>query len=301
MTMSAKIDAGMNQLPATGMATRDAAKTKATTFQNIVSGPDRNINLAEAALLIAAPEYPELDLNACLQQVDDMATVCRGRLGRSPDPARTLKSLGEYLFQDLGFKGDLQTFNDPRNSFLNEVLKRRCGIPITLSVLYMEVGRRLGLPVHGISFPGHFLVKVEVDGVDRIIDPFSGGAGLDHAELERRLEHVATPKEKWNLEQLLMPASKREILARMLRNLKNIYVNSEDYTRALRIQDLLLDVLPDVPQEIRDRALLHDKLDHLRAAVADYQMYLLMAPDSEDSTRVQGRVSELRQSLQRLH
>lgn len=301
MTMSAKIDAGMNQLPATGMATRDAAKTKATTFQNIVSGPDRNINLAEAALLIAAPEYPELDLNACLQQVDDMATVCRGRLGRSPDPARTLTTLGEYLFQDLGFKGDLQTFNDPRNSFLNEVLKRRCGIPITLSVLYMEVGRRLGLPVHGISFPGHFLVKVEVDGVDRIIDPFSGGAGLDHAELERRLEHVATPKEKWNLEQLLMPASKREILARMLRNLKNIYVNSEDYTRALRIQDLLLDVLPDVPQEIRDRALLHDKLDHLRAAVADYQMYLLMAPDSEDSTRVQGRVSELRQSLQRLH
>ena len=301
MTMSAKIDAGMNQLPATGMATRDAAKTKATTFQNIVSGPDRNINLAEAALLIAAPEYPELDLNACLQQVDDIATVCRGRLGRSPDPARTLTTLGEYLFQDLGFKGDLQTFNDPRNSFLNEVLKRRCGIPITLSVLYMEVGRRLGLPVHGISFPGHFLVKVEVDGVDRIIDPFSGGAGLDHAELERRLEHVATPKEKWNLEQLLMPASKREILARMLRNLKNIYVNSEDYTRALRIQDLLLDVLPDVPQEIRDRALLHDKLDHLRAAVADYQMYLLMAPDSEDSTRVQGRVSELRQSLQRLH
>ncbi len=301
MTMSAKIDAGMNQLPATGMATRDAAKTNATAFQNIVSGPDRNINLAEAALLIAAPEYPELDLNACLQQVDDMATVCRGRLGRSPDPARTLTTLGEYLFQDLGFKGDLQTFNDPRNSFLNEVLKRRCGIPITLSVLYMEVGRRLGLPVHGISFPGHFLVKVEVDGVDRIIDPFSGGAGLDHAELERRLEHVATPKEKWNLEQLLMPASKREILARMLRNLKNIYVNSEDYTRALRIQDLLLDVLPDVPQEIRDRALLHDKLDHLRAAVADYQMYLLMAPDSEDSTRVQGRVSELRQSLQRLH
>ena len=301
MTMSAKIDAGMNQLPVTGMATRDAAKTKATAFQNIVSGPDRNINLVEAALLIAAPEYPDLDINACLQQLDDMATVCRGRLGPSPDSARTLTTLGEHLFLDVGFKGDLQTFNDPRNSFLNEVLKRRRGIPITLSVLYMEVGRRLGLPVHGISFPGHFLVKVEVDGVERVIDPFSGGAVLDHAELERRLEHVTTPKEKWNLGQLLMPAGKREILARMLRNLKNIYVNSEDYTRALRIQDLLLDVQPDVPREVRDRALLHDKLDHLRAAVADYQMYLLLAPDSEDSARVQGRISELRQSLQRLH
>ncbi|OGT80479.1 MAG: hypothetical protein A3H91_14230 [Gammaproteobacteria bacterium RIFCSPLOWO2_02_FULL_61_13] len=267
----------------------------------MVSGPDRNINLAEAALLIAAPEYPDLDINACLQQLDDMATVCRGRLGPSPDSARTLTALGEHLFLDVGFKGDLQTFNDPRNSFLNEVLKRRRGIPITLSVLYMEVGRRLGLPVHGISFPGHFLVKVEVDGVERVIDPFSGGAVLDHAELERRLEHVTTPKEKWNLGQLLMPAGKREILARMLRNLKNIYVNSEDYTRALRIQDLLLDVQPDVPREVRDRALLHDKLDHLRAAVADYQMYLLLAPDSEDSARVQGRISELRQSLQRLH
>ncbi len=280
---------------------RDAAKLKATAFQNIVSGPDRNINLAEAALLIAAPEYPGLDLSACLQQLDDMATVCRGRLGSSPDAAHTLTALGGYLFRDLGYKGDLQTFTDPRNSFLNEVLQRRRGIPITLSVVYMEVGRRLGLPVHGVSFPGHFLVKVEVDGVDRVIDPFSAGAELDHAELERRLEHVASPKEKWDLEQLLTPASKRDILARMLRNLKNIHVNSEDYTRALRIQDLLLDLQPDAPNEVRDRALLHDKLDHLRAAVADYQMYLLLAPESGDSARVQGRISELRQSLQRLH
>lgn len=283
------------------MATRDAAKTKATAFQNIVSGPDGNINLAEAALLIAAPEYPGLDINACLQQLDDMATVCRGRLGPSPGPARTLVTLGEYLFRDSGFHGDLKTFTDPRNSFLNEVLQRRCGIPITLSVLYMEVGRRLGLPVHGVSFPGHFLVKVDADGLERVIDPFSAGAVLDHGELERRLEHVATPKEKWNLEKLLTPASKRDIIARMLRNLKNIYVNSEDFARALRIQDLLLEVQPDAPQEVRDRALLHDKLDHMRAAVADYQMYLLLAPESGDHERVAGRISALRQSLQRLH
>ena len=301
MRMSAKIGTGMDQLPAARMAMKDAAMTKATHFQNIVSGPDRNINLAEAALLIAAPEYPDLDISACLQQLDDMATVCRGRLGPSPDPARTLLTLREYLFQDFGFQGDLQTFTDPRNSFLNEVLRRRCGIPITLSVVYMEVGRRLGLPVHGVSFPGHFLVKVEVDGLERVIDPFSAGAVLDHAELERRLQHVTTPKEKWNLERLLTPASKRDIIARMLRNLKNIYVNSEDYARALRIQNLLLDVQPDAPQEVRDRALLHDKLDHLRAAVADYQMYLLLAPESDDSLRVQGRISALRQSLQRLH
>jgi regulator of sirC expression with transglutaminase-like and TPR domain len=165
----------------------------------------------------------------------------------------------------------------------------------------MEVGRRLGVPVHGVSFPGHFLVKVEVDGVDRVIDPFSGGAVLDRAELERRLEHVAAPKDKWDLEQLLKPASKRDVLARILRNLKNIHVNSEDYARALRIQELLLAIRPDAPHEVRDRALLHDKLDHMRAAVEDYQMYLLLAPESEDSTRVQGRISALRQSLQRLH
>jgi len=109
------------------------------------------------------------------------------------------------------------------------------------------------------------------------------------------------PTEKWNLEQLLAPASKRDILARMLRNLKNIHVNSEDYARALRIQDLLLAIQPDAPTEVRDRALMHDKLDHMRAAVEDYQMYLLLAPDSGDSMRVQGRISALRQSLQRLH
>ncbi|MBI1732327.1 MAG: tetratricopeptide repeat protein [Gammaproteobacteria bacterium] len=273
----------------------------ATNFQNIVSGPDGNINLAQAALLIAAPEYPDLNMDACLQQLDDMATVCRGRLTMPGAQPQALAALGEYLFRDLGFRGDLRTFNDPRNSFLNEVLQRRRGIPITLSLVYLEVGRRIGLTIHGVSFPGHFLVKAAVDGTERIIDPFSGGPILDQAELERRLGHLTTPPEGWNLRRLLAPATNREIIARMLRNLKNIYVNGEDFPRALRIQDMLLMVMPEAPQEVRDRALLHDRLDHFRAAVADYQTYLLLAPDADDSTRVQGRISALRQSMQRLH
>ncbi len=272
-----------------------------TRFRKVVSVADGNFNLAEAALLIAAPEYPGLDINACLQSLDDMATVCRGRLGSSPGHAQTLVALGDFLFRDLGFHGDLKTFTDPRNSFLNEVLQRRCGIPISLSVVYMEVGRRLGLPVHGISFPGHFLVKVEIEGGERVVDPFGAGAVLERAELEQRLENVAAPQGQWNLEQLLAPASKSEIVTRMLRNLKNIYVNADDYTRALRIQELILAVQPDAPRELRDRALLHDKMDYLRAAVADYQTYLLLAPDAEDGARVRDRISALRQSLQRLH
>jgi regulator of sirC expression with transglutaminase-like and TPR domain len=219
----------------------------------------------------------------------------------APGESRLVAALREYLFHEVGLRGDLKTFNDPRNSFLNEVLKRRLGIPISLSVVYMEVGRRIGLRVHGISFPGHFLVKVDVDGVERVIDPFTGGAVLDEPELRRRLEAIAAPRDGWNLARLLVPASNREILARMLRNLKNTYVNGEDFTRALRIQNLLLTVLPDAPQEVRDRGLLHDRLDHLRAAVEDYKSYLILAPDAGDSGRIQGRISALRQSLQRLH
>lgn len=270
-------------------------------FTEIVSGPDANINLAAAALAIAAPEYPGLDESGCLQELDDMATVCRGRLGVGAGPAQTLAVLGEFLFRELGFRGDLATFNDPRNSFLNEVLRRRQGIPITLSLVYLEVGRRLGLPVQGISFPGHFLVKVDVDGAARVIDPFSGGAILDDTEIDRRLAQVSAPADGWNRARVLASASHRDIIVRMLRNLKHIYVNGEDTARALRIMNLVLAVFPDLPQELRERAYLHDKLDYLRAAVTDYQHYLLVAPDCEDGLHVRERIIALRQSLQRLH
>lgn len=270
-------------------------------FGEIVSGPDGDINLAAAALAIAAPEYPGLDRDACLQQLDDMATVCRARLGADAGTARTLAVLGEYLFQELGFHGDLRTFTDPRNSYLNEVLQRHRGIPITLSLVYMEVGRRLGVPVQGVSFPGHFLVRVDVDGMRRVIDPFSGGIILEDAELQRRLEQATAQGARRSLGGALAPANHRDIIVRMLRNLKNIYVNGEDTGRALRIMDFILTVYPEFPQELRDRAYLYDRLDHLRAALADYQKYLLLDPDCEDHLHVQHRIHALRQSLQRLH
>ncbi len=270
-------------------------------FAEIVSGPDANINLAAAALAIAAPEYPGLDEAACLAQLDDMAAVCRGRLAADAAPARTLAVLGEVLFREQRFLGDLEHFNDPRNSFLNEVLARRRGIPITLSLVYMEVGRRLGLPVQGVSFPGHFLVKVVVDDIERVIDPFSGGAVLDQAEIERRLAQLSAPPEGWDMSRVLAAASRREILVRMLRNLKHIYVNQEDSARTLRVMDLILTVNPAIRQELRERAYLHDRMDYLRAAVEDYQTYLLVAPDCEDAVHVQDRIHDLRQSLQRLH
>lgn len=267
----------------------------------IVSGPDAGINLAAAALAVAAPEYPGLDAESCLQQLEDMATVCRLRLGDEPGMARKLAVLGEYLFHDLGFQGDLQNFTDPRNSYLNEVLQRRRGIPITLSLVYLEVGRRLGVPVQGVSFPGHFLVRVDVDDIPRIIDPFSGGAVLGDAELEKRLEQAAPQGEQRDLSRALAPASRRDIIVRMLRNLKNIYVNGEDMARALRIMNFILVVYPEFPRELRDRAYLYDRLDHLHAALADYQTYLLLDPECADHLHVQQRIHALRQSLQRLH
>ena len=274
----------------------------AERFEDIVSGPDENINLAGAALLIARQEYPDLDIEACLRRIEFMAEECRRRIGADPGCARVIERMNEYLFVELGFRGDLTTFNDPRNSFLNEVIERRQGIPISLSVIYIEIGRRLGLPVHGISFPGHFLVRVEAEPGTIILDPFSKGMILDQAELERRLSHFSGRQRRgWDMQQLLVPASSKEILARMLRNLKNLYIEQEDYERALNSVNMILSITPGAPLEIRDRAFIHDQMDHMRAAVGDYERYLLLSPESSDVDSVRMRLADLKDRIGRLH
>lgn len=271
-------------------------------FSDIVSGPDENINLAEAALLIAQREYAGLDPAPYLQRLDYLAEECRSRLALESSPLEIIGVLNSYLFAELRFRGDLKTFNDPRNSYLNDVLDRRQGIPISLSVLYMEVGRRVGLPLQGVSFPGHFVVKVNDGGRDVVLDPFTGGSTLDRTELERRLEHVSSWRHgRGELERVLVAASNKEILARMIRNLKGIYLDSEDYPRALDAVNMILRIAPGAAGEIRDRAHIHDQLDHLRAAIEDYEQYLMLAPESGDQQFVCLRLAELKQSLGRLH
>ena len=272
----------------------------AERFADMVSGPDEYINLAEAALLVARLEYPDLEPEQYLLRLDFLAEQCRARLAAAPSTAAVVTVLNDYLFREIGFRGDLQTFNDPRNSYLNEVLDRRMGIPITLSLIYMEIGARLGVRVDGISFPGHFLVRVDhgPDGV--ILDPFGGGHALDRAELQRRLDGIGSAR-NWNLDELLQAASRREIIGRMLRNLKAIYLEREDFPRALESVNLILDVFPQRPEEFLDRARVHERLECVRAAIADYEQYLFLAPAANDAGRVQARLTELKGSAARLH
>lgn len=271
-------------------------------FNDIVTGPDENINLAEAALLIAAIEYPDLDADEYLQQLNHLANEIRLRCGSYSSSEYILDTMNEYLFDDLGFSGNLSEFNDPKNSFLNEVMDRKLGIPISLSVLYMEVGKRLGLEIKGVSFPGHFIVKLVVAGEEIVLDPFADGVALDQDELELRLSHFSKDQEHdWDIKKLLRSATNKEILARMLRNLKGVYIEAEDFERALVIVSFILLVTPDSASDVRERAYLYDQLDCFQSAIDDYKRYLVMTPNADDMVLVQARLMELDRSAQSLH
>ena len=277
-------------------------ETALKDFADIVTGADENINLVEAALVVAANEYPDLDSSVCRQTLEMMADELQLRILGCTSTGDVIAALNGYLFDELGFAGDLSNFNDPRNSYLNDVLERRLGIPLSLSLLYMELGRRIGLCINGVSFPGHFLVRLQQAGVDLVLDPFAGGLVLDEQELRQRLRQFKRGgRADSDLQQLLAPASNRAILARMLRNLKNIYLEAEDFDHALEIANFLLVLLPGDPDEVRDRAHIYDRLDCYRAAIADYQHYLMLQPVADDHPYVQTRLTDLRLSAGRLH
>src|SRR5215207_10544928 len=195
-------------------------------FAQLVSGSEDALDLAEAALLIAQEEHPQLDVSAYLHRLEELAAAVRTRLSESPSPSDIVLNLNIHLFREEGFRGNTSAYYDPANSFLNEVLDRKTGIPITLSVVYIEVGRRLGLPLVGVGFPGHFLVKYTGPEGEVVLDPFLGGLTLDHQQLAHKLQTMYGEQNPLlaQIPQLLAPASKKNILVRMLRNLKGVYL-----------------------------------------------------------------------------
>jgi regulator of sirC expression with transglutaminase-like and TPR domain len=277
--------------------------TSEKRWKEIVAGPEEDIDLVEAALLIAAPEYPELDIDAYRARLAELAVALKRRLRRDIGPAETLIALNRFLFEELGFRGNAEDYYDPRNSFLNEVLDRRLGIPITLALIYVEVGRRLGLALHGVAFPGHFLVKCTVrDGVV-VLDPYARGASLRLEDLQQRLRVLrggAAPPAQV-VQQLLAAAGKKSILARMLRNLKSIYRERRDPARALSAADRIIQLEPASAEDYRDRAAIYLDLECFRAALSDYRNYLMLRPGAEDAAIVRGKVAELQQLAARLN
>ncbi len=262
-------------------------------FAHLVTQPDAAIDLAEATLLIAKEEYPDLDVAAYLARLDAMADDVRDAAGASPDPYRLVAGLSEHLFQRLGFRGNADDYYDPKNSFLNEVLDRRMGIPITLSTLYLEVGRRLGLCVRGAGMPGHFLVKYVGPGEEIVIDPFGGGEIVSPSDCQRILDRIFDGKLRFE-PGMLSVVGTRQILVRMLTNLKAIYFNNEEYGKALSIVERLLILHPQEASEIRDRGLLSCQLRRYAEAIADLERYLRLAPEANDSATIREHLCTLR-------
>jgi regulator of sirC expression with transglutaminase-like and TPR domain len=264
-------------------------------FAQLVSGPEEELDLAEAALLIAQEEHPELDVAAYLRRLDGLAAAVRVRLPQAPEPTDIIHNLNILLFHEEGLTGNESEYYDPRNSFLNEVLDRKRGIPITLSVIYLEVGRRLGLPLAGVGFPGHFLVTYRGADGELVLDPFAGGVTLSREELAQKLRRMYGDANPFlaQIPQLLAPASKKEILLRILRNLKGIYLQQNDFARALAASDRILLVAPDLALEVRDRGAVHQRLGHLQAALQDLRRYLQMAPNAEDTEAVRTLISRM--------
>lgn len=276
----------------------------AQEWRRIAGMRDEDVSLAEGALWIAASEYPDLPIDAYLARLHDMATKLRARLRADVATAEKLLALNHFLFDELGFSGNNDDFYDPRNSFLNEVIERRVGIPITLGVIYIEIGRRIGLGLHGVSFPGHFLVKCALrDGVV-VLDPYSGGVSLGADELQQRLRAAGSPGDVDDaiLGHLLGAASNKEVLGRMLRNLKGIYIDRGDWLRALSASERVIALTPDdAGEEYRDRGSIYLKLECVRAALGDFRTYLRQRPGAEDAAAVGAQIAELAPQVARLN
>jgi regulator of sirC expression with transglutaminase-like and TPR domain len=275
----------------------------AERWNQLAAGPEEEIDLAEAALLIAEPAYPGLDVTGYLVRLTEMAVTLKRRLRGDISPANTLVALNRYLFDELGFRGNAEDYYDPRNSFLNEVLDRRLGIPITLSLVYIEVGRRLGLALHGVAFPGHFLVKCMLRDGAVVLDPYARGLSLGLDDLQQRLRTLrgGAPASDEMVRQLLTAAGRKSILARMLRNLKGIYRERGDLPRAIAAADRIIQLEPGAAEEYRDRAGLYRDMECFRAALSDYRNYLMLRPKAEDAAMVQRHVVELQQIAARLN
>jgi regulator of sirC expression with transglutaminase-like and TPR domain len=267
-------------------------------FTALIERPHGEFRLAEGALLIAQEEYPSLDMPAHLRRLDAMAEVVASRLGLEIDPQHIVAHINAYLFDEQGFRGNQEDYYDTRNSFLNEVITRKTGIPITLSVLYIELARQVGLPIVGISMPGHFLVRYSAQPTVFWIDPYYQGKILSREDCQQRLTDMYGQMLAWS-DVYLQPVSDHAILQRMLYNLKAIYVQQGDQRRALRVVERLLLLRPDGLTEIRDRGLLQAQLGALEAALDDLQHYLQLSPEAPDASLITQHITTLRQHLQR--
>jgi len=251
-------------------------------FRSLTEREDEKINLAEAALVIAATEYAELTPEPWLTILDRLAEHVEADPGSSP--LGNIEALNRMMFEQEKFSGNDEEYDDPRNSFLNDVLERKKGIPITLSLVYMEVARRRRLPVVGVGFPGHFLVKCLGTAGDILIDPYHRGAILTTADCAELLKTHFGAQSELKTEYLL-PASNKQILSRMLNNLKGSYFRQANYPKVLTMIELALTINEDPLPDLRDRGMVYFAMARYADAVADLKTYLTRAPSGDSEAK----------------
>lgn len=273
----------------------------ALDYFKMLIGADDDLPVFEAVTSLDLDRDPGSDLLAPQHEIDRLAQQFLHRLPADCSQIQRLQRLNHYFFRELGFAGNVNHYYDPANSYIQHVMATRRGIPITLAVIYIELARQVGLDMQGISFPGHFLMKLRVPAGDVVIDPFNG-ASLTREELEERLLNYLDEAEELTFATLahcLKTASPRDILTRVLRNLKNLYGEREEWTKLLNVQLRLRTLLPDDISERRDLGITRARLDQREVAIADLEAYLEQRPQAPDAAEVTAWLIRLRDAHRR--
>lgn len=268
------------------------APSARSRFAQCVAVPEHDFDLASASLLIAAEEYLQLSVAPYLRRLDLIAERVRDRLANESAPLVVLQELSRVLFEEERFRGNSEAYYDPRNSFLNDVLDRHLGIPITLSIVYLEVGARLDLPLAGVNFPGHFMLRYEGEALRVLIDPFQNGQLIFEDQAQDLLDRVYGGMVRLQTE-FLLSAEKKDIIIRVLSNLKTIYLNARDDARALAAIERIILVRPSALGEVRDRGMVLARTGRTEEAIFDLEQYLDFAPEAPDAKRVRLLLDEL--------
>jgi regulator of sirC expression with transglutaminase-like and TPR domain len=268
------------------------APSPRSRFTTLAAQPDDTLDLATGALLVAAEEYPQLVPEPYLRRLDLLAERVRDRVHDETAPTLLLNEVSHVLFVEHRFRGNTEAYYDPRNSFLNDVLDRRLGIPITLSIVHLEVCWRLDLPVVGVNFPGHFLVRYEGEALRLLIDPFQRGEIRFEDEAQELLDQVYGGAVHL-VPEFLRAADRRDILVRLLANLKGVYLNARDDARALLAVERILLLRPDELEEVRDRGMLLARAGRTDEAMHDLTRYLETLPEAPDADRIRSLLQRL--------
>ena len=258
---------------------------------------DEHIDLLRAALTFARIEEPRLDIERYVRRIAELANRVATKIQDHDDPGQIIAAMNQVLFQEEMFRGNTVDYYNPRNSFLHHVLDERTGIPISLALVYMEVGRRVGFPLFGVGMPGHFLLKhYDVDGRSILIDAFDLGSIVTEDDCRQKLNDIYSGQLALQPE-FLLPVTRRQMLTRMLNNLRSIYLSQRDFRRVLKVVDLILVIYPRSPEDVKHRAVLRYNLNDYRGALNDFEEYVKMSPDASDADEIRQTALSLRRSM----